>query len=132
MAGTDPSDATGGTAEPGDDAAITVPSGQKVTLMETIWNIPGPEGLAVRFRFLAPAISKEAGTITADQADADIQALCHQFAAKRIGDATGPKPAQIIISLSDRPVPFGESHPEATQYFDSFTYQDGDCVWSMF
>jgi hypothetical protein len=29
-------------------------------------------------------------------------------------------------------VPFGESHPEATQFFDSFDLVDGDCVWSLF
>jgi hypothetical protein len=125
-------EAEGGTAEAVDDTAIPVPSGQKVTLMETIWNIPGAEGLAVRFRFLAPAIAKDAGQISPEQADADMRALCHDYAAKRIGDATGPKPSQIIISLSDRKVPFGESHPEATQYFDAFSFKDGDCVWSLF
>ena len=126
MAGTDQMD------EAGDDALIPVPSGQAVTLMETIWNERGPEGLAIRFRFLAPAITKGTGIITSDQAETDMQALCHDYALKRIGDATGPKPAQIIISLSDRPVAYGETHPEATQMFDSFTYSDGDCVWSLF
>lgn len=125
MAGTDQTAAV-------TDAPIPVPSGQTVTLMETIWNERGPDGLAIRFRFLAPAITKGTGTITSDQAEADMQALCHDYALKRIGDATGPKPAQIIISLSDRPVPFGEAHPEATQMFDSFTYTEGDCVWSLF
>ena len=126
MAGTDQNDVTG------DAALIPVPSGQAVTLMETIWNERGPDGLAIRFRFLAPAITKGTGTVTSDQAEADMQALCHDYALKRIGDATGPKPAQIIISLSDRPVPFGETRPEATQLFDSFSYTDGDCVWSLF
>jgi hypothetical protein len=126
MAGTDQTKAEGS------DALIPVPSGQKVTLMETIWNERGPNGLAIRFRFLAPAITKGTGTITSDQAEADMMALCRDYALGRIGDATGPKPAQIIISLSDRPVPFGESHPEATQFFDSFDLTDGDCVWSLF
>jgi hypothetical protein len=114
------------------DASIPVPSGQTVTLMETIWNERGPNGLAIRFRFLAPAITRGTGTITPDQAEADMLALCRDYALSRIGDATGPEPAQIIISLSDRPVPFGESHPEATQFFDSFDLVDGDCVWSLF
>jgi len=126
MAGNDQSDAdsTG--------VLIPVPSGQKVTLMETIWNERGPNGLAIRFRFLAPAITKGTGTITSDQAEADMMALCRDYALKRIGDSTGPTPAQIIISLSDRPVPFGETHPEATQFFDSFDLTDGDCFWSLF
>lgn len=114
------------------DAPIPVPSGQTVTLMETIWNERGPNGLSIRFRFLAPAIAKGTGTITPDQAEADMLALCRDYALSRIGDATGPEPAQIIISLSDRPVPFGESHPEATQFFESYDLVDGDCVWSLF
>ena len=114
------------------DAPIPVPSGQRVTLIETLWNEPGPQGLAVRFRFLAPAISKEGGTISPELAEVDMLALCKDYALQRIGDSTGPTPAQIIISLSDRVVPFGESHPEATQFFDSYDYIDGDCVWSMF
>ena len=126
MAGTDQASADNG------DVPIPVPSGQKVTLLETIWNERGPGGLAIRFRFLAPAISKETGTITSDQAEADMMALCRDYALTRIGDATGPTPGQIIISLSDRPVPFGESHPEATQFFNSYDLTDGDCVWSLF
>lgn len=126
MAGTDQTSADTG------DVLIPVPSGQKITLMETIWNERGPGGLAIRFRFLAPAITKGTGTVTSDQAEADMMSLCHDYALKRIGDATGPTPAQIIISLSDRPVPFGESDPEATQFFDSFDLTDGDCVWSLF
>jgi hypothetical protein len=124
--------AQGGTSEPGDGRPIPVPSGQTVTLIETIWNVPGPDGLAVRFRFLAPAIAKEGGTITPDQADRDMKALCQDYALARIGEAAGPTPAQIIISLSDRVLPFGETHPEATQYFDAFDYRDGQCVWSLF
>jgi Family of unknown function (DUF6497) len=126
MAGTDQASLDSG------DVPIPVPSGQTVTLLETIWNERGPAGLAIRFRFLAPAISKDTGTITPDQAGADMMALCKDYALKRIGDTTGPTPAQIIISLSDRPVPFGESHPEATQFFDSYDLVDGECVWSLF
>jgi hypothetical protein len=126
MSGTDQ------TSKAGADAPIPVPSGQTVTLIDTIWNERGPNGLAVRFRFLAPAITKGSGTVSADQAQDDMLALCKSYALPRLGDATGPKPAQIIISLSDQVVPFGEAHPEATQFFDSFDYKDGDCVWSLF
>ena len=43
-----------------------------------------------------------------------------------------PQPAQIVISLSDRPVPFGEAAPDATQFFEAFALQDGTCIWEMF
>jgi hypothetical protein len=42
----------------GGDVAVAVPSGQAVTLQDVIWNVPGPTGLAIRFRFLAPAIAR--------------------------------------------------------------------------
>ncbi len=124
--------AEGGLVEPGSDDPIPVPSGQKVTLMDVIWNIPGAEGQAVRFRFLAPAVSKEGGTVSGAAVQADMMALCRDYALRRVNATSGPKPAQIIISLSDRPVPFGEAHPEATQYFESYALEDGDCVWSLF
>ncbi|MDH5531341.1 MAG: DUF6497 family protein, partial [Paracoccaceae bacterium] len=33
---------------------------------------------------------------------------------------------------SDRVVPFGESDPEATQYFEAFSIADGTCIWEAF
>jgi hypothetical protein len=41
-------------------------------------------------------------------------------------------PQQVIISLSDTAVPFGESAPEATQFFEAFAIRDGACIWEMF
>ena len=43
-----------------------------------------------------------------------------------------PQAAQIVVSLSDRIVPFGEPVPEATQYFDTFGVRDGQCVWEFY
>jgi hypothetical protein len=43
-----------------------------------------------------------------------------------------PKPAEIIISLSDRDVPLGQDDPDATQFFSSYQIEDGACVWEMF
>lgn len=111
-------------------AAIVVPSGQTVTLQEVIWNEPGPFGLTFRFRFVAPAIAPGGG-IDAETASADMASLCDSYALPRI-DAQGPQPQQIIISFSDRPVPFGETLPEVTQYFEAFRIEDGACIWEMF
>lgn len=111
--------------------AITVPSGQVVTLLDVIMDTQGPEGLTMRFRFLAPGVAKDGGTITAEVAGADMDALCQDYALPRVAD-TGPQPAQIVISMSDMDVPFGESHPEATQLFNSYSIADGLCVWDMF
>ena len=46
--------------------------------------------------------------------------------------ASGPVPAQVIISLSDRAVVFGEPAPEATQFFEAYTVTDGRCQWEPF
>jgi hypothetical protein len=116
--------------EPGDGKRIEVPSGQEVTLQDVIWNAPGPDGLALRFRFLAPGIAPGGG-VDFDTAAADMQHLCDSYAAPRIADQ-GPHPDQVIISLSDVAVPFGEAAPEATQFFESFRIEEGVCVWEMF
>ena len=64
-------------------------------------------------------------------AQADMEVLCNEFALPRL-PATGPAPAQIIISLSDRAVAFGEPAPEATQFFEAYTIIDGRCQWEPF
>ncbi len=113
------------------DEVIEVPSGQKVTLLDVITNVPGPAGLAARFRFLALGIARNGGTVTAEVAGTDMDWLCQHYALGRIANA-GPQPAQIIISMADTDVPFGESQPEATQFFNAYSVKDGLCVWQLF
>lgn len=115
---------------PGDGLAVDVPSGQSVTLHQVVWNAPGTDGLASRFLFVAPAIAPGGG-IDFDTASADMLHLCDAFALPRVKDNT-PRPEQIVISLSDRPVPFGQTAPEATQFFESYSIADGVCTWEMF
>lgn len=115
----------------GDAAAIAVPSGQAVTLQDVIWNAAGPNGLTLRFRFLAPQIARETGDVDFETASADMLALCQTFALPRLAEL-GPQPQQIIISLADRVVPFGETSPDATQYFEAYSIENGTCIWEMF
>ncbi len=114
-----------------EDGRITAPSGQVVTFVETIRDAAGPEGQVVRFRFLAPAIARSGGSVSADMAQVDMQALCDGYALARLPE-NEPQPAQVIISLADRPVPFGEADPEATQFFESFRPENGRCLWEAF
>lgn len=116
--------------EPASDEQVAVPSGQPVTLQEVIWNEPGPSGLTVRFRFLAPEI-RAGGSVGFDMASADIQALCETYVLDRIADLS-PAPAQVVISMADVAIPFGEAAPEVTQYFEAFTIRDGICIWEPF
>ncbi|MFN4171962.1 MAG: DUF6497 family protein [Pseudorhodobacter sp.] len=113
------------------DAAIPVPSGQEVTLLDVIWNEPGPEGLTTRFRFLAPAISQEDGSVDFELAVEDMAHLCQNYALPRVEDNV-PVPQQIIITLSDRPVAFGETAPDATQFFEAYRIEEGLCIWEIY
>jgi hypothetical protein len=117
----------GAMAEAGSDALLVVPSGQTVTLQEVIWNVPGVQGLTLRFRFVAPDLA----SLDVEAALADMQALCDTYAAPKLTDF-GPVPEQIIISLADAPRPFGEVAPDAVQYFEAYRIENGACIWEMF
>ncbi|TCM88059.1 DUF6497 family protein [Rhodovulum steppense] len=110
---------------------IDVPSGQSVTLFDAITGEPGPEGLTVRFRFLAPQIARAGGTMPYELAAGDIEYLCDNYALPRLSNI-GPEVSQIVITLMDRPVPFGQPDPEATQFFEAFRPEDGRCLWEGF
>lgn len=117
--------------EPAAGDVIPVPSGQEVRYLDTVQTAPGPEGLTVRFRFVAPAIARDGGTVDPETAQADMEALCNDFALPRL-PGTGPAPSQIIVSLADRAVAFGEPAPDVTQFFEAYTVEDGRCVWEAF
>lgn len=115
---------------PGDGAVVEVPSGQEVSLQDVVWNVPGPEGMTLRFRFVAPGIA-EGGGVDFDTAAADMQALCDGYALPRVAEF-GPEPVQIVISLSAEPVEFGVTAPEVKQYFESYSIVGSVCEWEMF
>lgn len=115
-------------AAAGAGEALPVPSGQLVELLDVVANAPGPDGLTARFRFVAPAI---AGAVDFDAASADMAWLCQNYALPRIA-GTGPQPAQIVISLSDRPVAFGDPDPDVIQYFEAYRPTAGQCEPELF
>ncbi|WP_395539435.1 DUF6497 family protein [Neotabrizicola sp. sgz301269] len=107
--------------------AVAVPSGRAVTLLDVIMNAPGVEGAAARFRFIVPDLKAGEADAWAD----DMLALCQDYALPRVRDNV-PAPSQIIISLSDRAVPFGEAAPEAVQFFEAYAPKGDACIWEMF
>lgn len=109
---------------------VLLPGGQEAVLQDVISNVPGPEGMTLRFRFVSAAIAPGGG-LDFEGASAALQYLCDSYALPRVDDF-GPAPAQIILSLSDVPVPFGEAAPDAVQYFESYRIEDGACQWEMF
>ncbi|MGB3146903.1 MAG: DUF6497 family protein [Paracoccaceae bacterium] len=113
---------------PKGSGAVEVPSGQEIRFVEMIQDTAGVGGLTYRFRFVAPAIARDGGSVSQEEAIEDMQAICENFALPRLA-STGPVPAQIIISFADRPVVFGEANPDATQYFEAFSPADDSCIW---
>jgi len=111
-------------------AGLAVPSGQTVSHVETVVTDAG-DGPVLRFRFLAPAIAREGGTVGGDVAQADMQVLCDGFALSNL-PTDAPPAGRIVISLMDRPVPFGQAAPEATQFFEGYRVENGRCIWELF
>lgn len=111
---------------------VPVPSGQEVRLIEVFLDPQeGDEGLWIRFRFLAPGIAAGPGAVPFEVAAADMEHLCAAFALPLIA-ARGLAPDLVVISLSDRPVAFGQTDPAATQYFEAFVIDGEDCLWEPF
>lgn len=115
----------------GDGAPIAVPSGQSVTLQDVIWNSVGPQGPVARFRFVAPSIARTTGSIGADQVTADLLHLCENVVLNALAQK-GPLPSDVLVSMSDRAVPFGESVPDATQFFESYRIDGNRCISELF
>lgn len=124
---------------PGSDAPLDVPSGQAVTLQEVIVDHAVPDAATYRFRFIAPAIARDGGGMDFETSIADMQHLCDTYALAQVTAAspapvpgTKPKTVQVIIAFSDMALPFGQTNPDATQFFMAFSVQDGMCALEPF
>lgn len=109
---------------------VPVPSGQTVTLKEVLLdNAPGE--LWVRFRFVAPQIARDGGSVGYDIAGPDMDHLCDQLALPYLNHHA-LEAARIVISLSDRAVTFGAKDPAATQFFETYKPDSAGCIWEEF
>lgn len=115
----------------GAQIAVSLPSGREVFWAETLSDIAGPAGLTLRFRFVAPALVPAASDEDYAAVAADMQLLCDGFALPRLPEM-GPRPAQVVISLADRLVPFGEADEAAVQYFEAYSLANGRCDWELY
>ena len=110
--------------------AAEVPSGQPIALHEVLVDAQG-EATWLRFRFLAPQITRGEGQVTYADAEPDIIYLCNTVALPYMAEFE--LAAQVIvISLSDRETEFGQPDPDATQFFEAFRIKDGICIWEDF
>lgn len=113
------------------DAVIEVPSGQPVTLQDVIWGEIGPQGLTVRFRFVAPEIAADGGSVSFEEAIGDMDHICNSYALPRAVTTTGPRPSQIIVSMAETAVEFGVM-TDATQFIEAYSIEGDTCVWEFF
>lgn len=107
--------------------AAEVPSGQPVELQEVLIGDLGDETW-LRFRFIAPRISREEGAIDYEAAAEDMAHLCQSLALTYMEDFD-LKGDVIVVSLADRAVEFGQADPDATQFFEAFRPVDNTCIW---
>jgi hypothetical protein len=108
---------------------FAVPSGQPISLQDVFWE--EGESLLLRVRFTAPQIARDGGTIDYETAAKDMLYLCETFVKPQV-EQSADKPDQIIISLSDVAVPFGEADPDATQFFEAYSIQNDACIWEVY
>lgn len=107
---------------------IPLPSGQSVTFVDVIVEADPP---VARFRFLAPDIDPAGRGLTYEEVREDFPVLCADYALPAVLQS-GLQVPEVVISLADRPVVFGELTPEATQFFEPFSVADGTCIWEQF
>ena len=107
--------------------AIEVPSGQPVELHEVLVDDLGSE-IWLRFRFIAPQIAREGGSVNYAKAEPDMAHLCENLALPYIQDYALDG-QMIVISLSDRETEFGQPDPAATQFFEAYRPVDNSCIW---
>ena len=107
--------------------AVEVPSGQPVELHEVLVDDMG-DATWLRFRFIAPQIAREGGTIDYEKAEPDMAFLCETLALPYI-DEYKLDGQMIVISLADRVTEFGQADPDATQFFEAYRPVDNSCIW---
>ncbi len=104
---------------------LILPSGNAAELIEAMWDDSAGAGTDLRLRFLSPDLDPDAQF---EDIEIDLAVLCDAIALPILAE-TGRQVGQIVISISDRPVPFGKTDPKATQHFDTFRPDAGACVW---
>lgn len=114
-------------AMPASAESVIAPSGQKLELIEAFWDVASEPPPTLRLRFLAPEIDEERSFA---EIEADFLHLCRTEALPRMTPEN--QDSLIVINMLDRTIPFGTSDPEATQYFEAFRADGGDCVWEGF
>ena len=114
----------------GSCVAQDVPSGQPISLHEVLIDNVNNESW-LRFRFIAPRIARADGDITYGDAALDMEHLCASFVLPYLSEYD-LNSDMIVISLADQKTEFGDTNPDATQFFDAFRVKNMACIWEAF
>ena len=107
---------------------VQLPSGLEAGLMEGFVEVQTDGARWARFRYVMPALG---ATADFDLVQSDFIVLCESQALPMLSDA-GEQVSQVIVSLMDKPLEFGQSDPGTVQYFETFAIRDGRCIWEEF
>ncbi|MCF6443920.1 DUF6497 family protein [Nereida sp. MMG025] len=110
-------------ADPGD---LALPSGQNVSLQEVLTS-----DTEVRFRFVAPDISRDTGYLTYADVELDFQSLCEEFALPWLKERDA-NAGIVVISMADQETEFGKVNTQVTQFFEAFRQENDRCIWEQF
>ncbi len=113
-----------GAANASAEEPVEVPSGLDVVFHDWL----DDQG-AHRFRFIAPEIGQ--GGKQFDDVVDDMAHLCDQFVLPQL-EIQELQASQVVISLMAEPVDFGEMAPGVTQFFESYSVENGLCIWELF
>lgn len=101
-----------------------VPSDNQTYLHEAMVDAQ-TEPSSLRLRFVQPSLS--AGFDYSDVSD-DLFALCQaQFRGEVAQNVA--EMGQVIVSIANKEVPFGETNPDVVQVFEVFHLGDAGCEW---
>jgi len=113
-------------ATPAAAQEIAVPSGLPLTFQEVILE---PDTGFARFRFVAEGLGQPGRAL--DDVAGDFAWLCDNVVLPAL-DQNGWEATQIVISMADSAFEFGETMPDAVQYFEGFAIAAGACEWVPF
>ncbi|SHI38747.1 DUF6497 family protein [Wenxinia saemankumensis] len=111
---------------------IDAPSGLHLVLQDVIWEA---ETATVRLRFVAPALGgtgEDGAPMAFSEVSGDFQWLCDVHGVPAIV-ANDLAARQVVISIADREIPFGQMDPDAVQFFEGYSIAaDGTCQWEPY
>lgn len=114
----------------GTDAEAPPEAGTSIATAEQTDDSPAPH---IQLRVMGrghDAGTQQPAPWQTDPITQDLHWLCRHYALPRIA-SPAPRPSQIVISITERPLPFGQFSSDTTQVFESFILPPdrADCLW---